>query len=139
MIAMASEATTLNGAVVVSLAAFLFLGSCLSFQGNDDTPVASTTGSAAGSAQIVQGVAGRIADSAGRPVAKASVQPKSLDNPSPAIPEIGVISDETGRYVWRLPTGNYEITVVAEGYRNATKRATVRRNQQTTLDFTLEQ
>jgi hypothetical protein len=85
-----------------------------------------------------QGVEGRITDTQGRPVAGALVVPKSLDEPSPPIPEIAIVSDEQGRYAWRLPPGRYEISVSASGYRGAVKEAVVRAGQVTRLDFVLE-
>ncbi len=85
-----------------------------------------------------QGVEGRITDRHGRPVGGALVTPKSLDEPSPPIPEIAIVSDEEGRYAWRLPPGRYEISVSAEGYRGAAKQAVVRPGEVTRLDFVLE-
>lgn len=85
-----------------------------------------------------QGVEGRITDTQGRPIAGALVVPKSLDEPSPPIPEIAIVSDEQGRYAWRLPPGRYQISVSAEGYRGAVKEAVVRAGQATRLDFALE-
>lgn len=86
-----------------------------------------------------QGVEGRITDSRGRPIAGALVVPKSLDEPSPPIPEIAIVSDEEGRYAWRLPPGRYQISVSAEGYRGAAKQAVVRPGEVTRVDFVLEQ
>lgn len=85
-----------------------------------------------------QGVEGRITDTQGRPIAGALVVPKSLDEPSPPIPEIAIVSDEQGRYAWRLPPGRYQISVSAEGYRGAVKEAVVGAGQVTRLDFVLE-
>lgn len=85
-----------------------------------------------------QGVEGRITDTQGRPVAGALVVPRSLDVPSPPIPEIAIVSDEEGRYAWRLPPGRYEISVSAAGYRGAVKEAVVRAGQVTRLDFVLK-
>lgn len=65
---------------------------------------------------IGEGVIGQIMDSRGRPVAGASVRPRSLDDSSPAIPEIAIVSDSDGRYTWSLFPGIYEISVSAEGY-----------------------
>jgi hypothetical protein len=86
----------------------------------------------------VEGVAGQITDTAGRAIAGAAVQPKSLDDPSPPIPEIAIVSNGEGRYTWRLQPGNYEISVSVEGYKGATKRVSVKATQQTTLNFVLE-
>jgi glutamyl endopeptidase len=84
------------------------------------------------------GIAGQITDSRGRPVAGAFVQPRALDDPSPPIPEIAIVSDGDGRYTWRLFPGTYEISVSAEGYRGVSRQATVKPRQQVTIDFMLE-
>jgi hypothetical protein len=85
-----------------------------------------------------QGVEGRITDRQGRPIAGALVVPRSLDEPSPPIPEIAIVSDEQGRYAWRLPPGRYQLSVSAEGYRSAAKEAVVKPGEVTRLDFVLE-
>jgi hypothetical protein len=85
-----------------------------------------------------QGVEERITDSRGRPIAGALVVPKSPDEPSPPIPEIAIVSDEEGRYAWRLPPGRYQISVSAAGYRETAREAVVRAGEVTRLDFVLE-
>ncbi|WP_018353454.1 carboxypeptidase-like regulatory domain-containing protein [Longispora albida] len=54
-------------------------------------------------------VTGRVLDS-GRPVAEVSVRPEPLFTPAPAIPELLVVTDAEGRYVWSLPAGRYRMT-----------------------------
>jgi len=103
-----------------------------------DDPVVYRGGSN-GENKKVEGVAGQITDTVvGRGIARAVVQPKSLDDPSPPIPEIAILSNGEGRYTWRLVPGNYEISVSVAGYKGATKRVTVKARQQATLDFVLE-
>jgi hypothetical protein len=118
-------------------AALILLGSSVFSYGNKDSPVISTGGADAGTG-IVEGIAGQITDSRGRPVAGAFIQPRALDDPSPPVPEIAIVSDGDGRYTWRLFPGTYEISVSAEGYRGISKQATVKPRQQVTMDFTLE-
>jgi hypothetical protein len=117
-------------------ALFLFGWSVFSYD-DKDTPLKSTGKGDAGS-EIVQGIAGRITDSSGQPIAGASVQPKSLDEEGQPIPEIFVVTDAEGRYSWRLFPGKYEVSVSAAGYRGDTKEATVKPKQKTILDFTLK-
>jgi hypothetical protein len=124
-----SEWTTFAALILLELSAFSY--------GNQDSPVSSTSRGEAGTA-IVEGIVGQITNSLGRPVAGAFVQPRALDDPSPPIPEIAIVSDSDGRYTWRLFPGTYEISVSAEGYRGVTKQATVKPGQQVSMDFTLE-
>jgi hypothetical protein len=89
-------------------------------------------------ASIGQGVEGRAIDAAGRPVSGGLVVPRSLDEPSPPIPELAVLTDKDGQYSWRLPAGNFEISISAQGFRTARKPVTVKAGQVSRLDFVLE-
>jgi hypothetical protein len=66
------------------------------------------------------------------------VQPRSLDQPAAAIPEMAVVSTDDGHYEWSLRPGEYEMTFSLEGYRPATRRATVHPGEATRLDVELE-
>ena len=112
------------GRLVYTSLALLFMGSLLFSQGG---------------AGKQEGVTGRVSDSNGNPVRNALVHPKSLDENSPPIPEIAVVTDEDGRYTWRLFPGRYDISVSAQGYGELTEQVTVKPKQQVILDFTLEQ
>lgn len=59
-------------------------------------------------------VTGVVADSAGRPVPGALVQPKSLDDPAHPVPEVAVLSGPDGRYEWHLAAGRYEFTATKD-------------------------
>ena len=66
------------------------------------------------------------------------LQPKSLDENGPPIPELAVYSDANGQDAWRLFPGRYEMTVSAAGYQTASATATVNSSRVTTLDITLQ-
>jgi hypothetical protein len=118
------------------LVAVLVLASCFVREHEQDQPV-TDRGTASGN-EKVEGVAGFIRDPAGRPIRSAVIRSMGLAVPSPPIPEIAIVSDKDGYYVWRLVPGPYEISVSAEGYRSASKRARVEPGRQARLDFTLE-
>ncbi len=120
---------------MVAFVAFILLASSGCSYSNEDSPVTSTGQVGIGS---VEGIVGRITDTRGRPVVGALVQPRSLDDPSPPIPEIAIVSDDNGRYTWQLSPGSYELSVSADGYRGMTKLTKVKAGQAATLDFTLE-
>ncbi|GAB3850124.1 hypothetical protein GCM10029963_35860 [Micromonospora andamanensis] len=82
-------------------------------------------------------VTGTVTTPTGEPVREASVQVAPLDEPAPAIPEIGVLTGDTGRYEWRLPPGRYEITVRTGDRSSDPQTATVTADQVTRIDFTL--
>jgi uncharacterized membrane protein len=101
---------------------------------NPNNPVSApaTNNAAAG---VVQGVQGRVVSADGKPIVGAVVDAKSLDGA--AVPEMLVVTDDDGRYLWALRPGEYEISVSAQGYETAAQRVTVRERTTTTLDFTL--
>jgi hypothetical protein len=66
------------------------------------------------------------------------ILPKSLDDPPRPVPEIAILTDEHGLYLWRLPPGAYRIHVSARGYRSASRDITVRENARNTFDIALE-
>lgn len=82
-------------------------------------------------------VSGLATTTDGAPVAGALVQPRSLDQPSPPIPEIAILTSADGRFVWPLFVGSYELTVVAEGCQPASQRVMVVAGQVATVAFTL--
>jgi len=118
------------GAIVL-----LSTGAC----GYDDVDRPAISNEQAGTGTgIVEGVAGQIMDRRGRPVVGALVQPRSLDDPSPPIPEVAIVSDGDGRYTWRLVPGRYEISVSAPGYQGVARQITVKAGKEATENFTME-
>ena len=87
---------------------------------------------------LQEGVVGRVTTSDVRPVKGAFIQPRSLDDPSPRIPEIAILTDTDGRYTWPLFPGTYEISVSAEGYQREVKQVVVKTGQVVMVDFTLQ-
>ena len=86
----------------------------------------------------IHGVHGSVEGPDGKPIAGAFMQPKSLDDPANAIPEIAVLSGEDGRYEWSLTPGEYSITASKDGYKSRTQRTRVAVGGLAKLDFTLE-
>jgi hypothetical protein len=121
-----------------AVALFGLLGIATLCCGYEDSPVTTPGRANGGPSAISEGVTGRIADAGGGPIAGALVQPKSLDENARAIPEIAIVSDGEGRYVWRLFAGRYELAVSAAGYNAAAAQVTVNAGQVTIQDFTLE-
>lgn len=114
----------------------LLLGVGLVLAGGDQ-PVSDTDPPGpAGGSPVMGTIAGAVARPDGSPVADAGVLVASLENPTVAIPEIGVRTGTDGRYEWRLRGGRYEVTVVA-GTKRAARTATVVPGQTVTLDLTL--
>lgn len=67
-------------------------------------PAGAGDGPGAGVA-AAQGVSGQVVDGAGRPVAGALIEARSLERPPRPLAEIGVLSGADGRFRWPLPAG----------------------------------
>lgn len=92
----------------VLLIGVLALGACGRDTGSSDSgpPPSPTTALAT--------VSGVVVDADGRPVDGALVQPKSLDNPPQAVPELAVMSGPDGHYEWQLAAGRYEFSAIKD-------------------------
>jgi hypothetical protein len=124
--------------IIIALAV-LSVGTIGCAQGGiPDAPIAAPSTAGGGPPAISQGVTGLVSDESGQPVARALVQPRSLEANSPAIPEIAVFSDGSGQYSWRLSPGRYEVTVTLDGFQPITLPVSVTSSQVTTLNFTLQ-
>lgn len=126
----------LPGLVSLVMAATAVTAAALIVSG--DQPVSSDDRSSpeAGRNAVMGTVAGVVTTSVGQPVVGAAVRPRSLDVPSPPIPELAVSSDSTGRYRWRLWPGRYELAV-SEGDSAVEQSVTVTAGQTTTLNIVL--
>jgi hypothetical protein len=104
--------------------------------GGQDEPIVHHPPS--GDTAADEGVAGRVTDASGNPVSGALVDAASLDDPSLPIPEVAIITDGKGLYVWRLAPGKYEISISAAGFHGAAKEVVVVPERQSKLNFTLD-
>ena len=86
---------------------------------------------------LVTGVSGTVRSAGGAPVTGALVVPVSADQPPQAVPEMAVMTDASGGYVWSLRPGAYDVTVTAEGHEPATRHVVVSDGQTAPLDFEL--
>jgi len=82
-------------------------------------------------------ITGTVRDAARRPIAGAAVQPRSLDQPAHAIPEIAITTDDQGRYSWTLPPGEYSLEVKQDARAAAPRNVSVGAGETATVDFTL--
>jgi len=101
--------------------------------------LATNTDELESSSRQREGIVGRVIDASARPVVGASIIPESMDKPQKQIPEILIITDADGRYMWlSLAPGHYRFTVVIKGHKPVTLPAQVKRGALTTLDFILK-
>ena len=124
---------------LIYVVALISMGVGISCHGRDpNRPVSSSDPSEKTRAGIAQGVVGRITASNGHPISGAFIQPMSLNNDGPPIPEIAILTDDDGWYQWPLLPGTYEISVSAEGYQSATKQVTIRTERVANVNLTLQ-
>lgn len=109
-------------------AGLLMIAACDDAASGPDRPVRSA-GHATAPAEIAQGVVGRVHNATGQPVAGARITAQSLDQPTRPIPEIAILSDADGRFVWPLRPGRYRLAAVVDGRELATEEATVEPGQ----------
>jgi hypothetical protein len=119
------------------LTVFMLFGLAVLACEMEDRPVRSSEQDRSGP-HIQQGVAGRVTTSDGRSLRGAFIQPRSLDDPSPPIPEIAILTDSDGRYTWPLFPGTYEISVSLKGCQRAIRQVVVGAGQVVKADFILQ-
>jgi hypothetical protein len=76
-----------------------------------------------------------VKSASGEPLRDIVVLAKSLDKPAPAIPDIAIVTNAAGRYLWALPAGQYELTFIQDGRKFASRRVAVRQDKLTQLDI----
>lgn len=133
-----------SGMTWFTFLAFLAV-SLLSFQGcgmaghDLDRSVSSPPGEQPQARSLVRGLVGRITFPGGEPVEGAVVAVQSPEGiAGPPVPDMAIVSDPNGHYVWPLLPGRYEVMV---RYRDRTapgRVVTVREGEVTHEDFVLE-
>jgi hypothetical protein len=102
-----------------------------------DAPVSSPD-VASEPATMREGVAGSVVTASGQPVAGAFIQVSAAGAASGPIPDIAVMSDADGNFVWRLQPGSYRIAALANGREIASAQVTVAARRVTTLRLRAE-
>jgi predicted extracellular nuclease len=89
----------------------------------------------AGAPAATTRVTGKVTDGSGNPIPGAGV---AVTKSSISVPEILVLTNEEGRYVWTLPPGEFTLTVHKDGYVEKSKDITLKEGETVELDFQLE-
>jgi len=55
------------------------------------------------------GLGGTVLNADGSPIAGAFIQVECIGKPCPAIPDLGVLSNESGHFRWPLPQGRFRV------------------------------
>lgn len=104
-------------------------------QGSEETSVSSEDSH--GPVAEIEGIVGRVTMADGQAIADAMVHPQSMDEPRNPIPEMVILTDEDGRFQWRLFPGQYTVTIVVDGYKTASKTIETKPRQAVELNFVL--
>ncbi|MEO3938709.1 carboxypeptidase-like regulatory domain-containing protein [Dermatophilaceae bacterium Soc4.6] len=90
-----------------------------------------------GQGEWTPAIAGRVTDGAGKPVSGLLVSVVSHGDPMVAVPEIGVLTGDDGRYAWpALPPGPWEVQVTRDG-QTASVTVTLEAGRTATADLVL--
>lgn len=100
---------------------------------SDPNNAIDSTGSGAAAPTLKEGIIGTVRHRSGQPVAGAFVQASAADPASGPIPDIAILTDRDGNFVWPLGPGTYRLTLLVDGRKIARADAVVKRGQVTTL------
>lgn len=90
---------------MLSLLLALAVAGCAGGASPPDSQASASAGGNRAAAAAAQGASGRVVDGAGRPVAGALIEARSLERPPRPLVEIAVLSGADGRFRWPLPAG----------------------------------
>lgn len=82
----------------------------------------------------VIGVIGVVTDETGRVLQEATIAVTAGTAP---VPEMAMVTNEKGEYIWVLPAGTFTLTVHKDGYQPQSKEVNVTEGEATSLNFTL--
>ena len=82
---------------------------------------------------VAQGVLGVVTTADGAPIAGVFVAATALDASSGPIPDIGIVTDATGRFAWPMKPGRYRLTFVLNGREVARRDVVVEADSATNL------
>ena len=82
-----------------------------------------------------EGVVGRVVLLDGQPLVGAWIVAHSLDDPARPIPDLAILSDASGRFVWPLRAGRYRLAALVDGQEIAVASVVVQTGQVTSVDL----
>ena len=84
-----------------------------------------------------QGLSGQVVDADGAPVADAVILVDCRMQPCPPLPDIGVLTNQEGRFHWPLPEGQFTLVAQSGSMRSAVVAVTVTGQQQDPVVLTM--
>lgn len=105
--------------------------------GNPDQPTSSTAVQTEQPSPLAEGIAGQILNTHGDPIEGALISVSSTGPYGPPIPDIAVLSIQSGEYQWRLEPGRYLVSASHADYLPMQQELLVRKGQVTIANFTL--
>lgn len=101
------------GTLAALLLAAPLVGAAVARDWGPDSPVSDSDAPAPDPIQSTH-VVGTVTGADGAPAARVQVHVEPLGG-APAVPDIAVITDESGAYRWTLPPGQYRLSPLAPG------------------------
>lgn len=101
---------------------------------NQNNPLDNRDGSS--EKYTLKGIKGRVSVN-GTPLNGTLIEAKSLDRPTRMIPEIAILSDDSGNYRWPLPPGRYIMTARLDHYWSQSKSVVVETEKAATVNFVM--
>jgi hypothetical protein len=80
-------------------------------------------------------VTGKVTDESGNPIAEAGV---TVTKGSAGVPDLLVLTNENGEYIWDLPAGEFTLTARQDNYLDISKDITVKEGEKLELNFQLK-
>jgi hypothetical protein len=98
-------------------------------------PVSALVGGGKSGMELNEGVIGTVRDQAGNPLPEVFVQAVPVDPTAGPVPDIAIVTDAEGRYVWPLPPGRYQLSIAPATAASQTKEVVVEAGKRTSVNF----
>ena len=83
------------------------------------------------------GLHGTVRNNDGSPAPGANILIDCKQEPCPAIPDIGVLSDAAGQFHWQLPDGVFDVSARTDDKSSDPIRVTIRMGERPHIELTL--
>lgn len=120
--------------ILIGVAGLLILAACSNGSAADQ-PVSSDQSQQPGPTGTGTEVVGVVTDESGKPLPEVGI---AITKGTSATPEILVLTDENGKYTWKVPAGSYTLMAHLDDYQSESKDVQVSPGAQAKLDFQLK-
>jgi len=126
-----------GGVAIIIAVGMVFAGAARASE-NAETSVSGGSQNMTAPAAVFEGIQGKVHTPDGRPLQGVFVQAQPSDPNAGPVPDIAIVTDENGVYRWRLPPGQYTLSVNPENYEAQAAPANVDAGKTTIRDFIVQ-